>query len=422
MALYRCENTGGEADIVYTNNPVTGAFRGFGNPQAMWALEQLIDMAAKKIDMDPAEFRLKNHRRTGDPTWIPSIPIENSEMEACIRLGAEKIGWDRKKDKEGEGAKKRGIGMAIMMHCTGNYPILLEHSSAHIKVNEDGSANLTVSPGELGQNIIGTLSQIAAEGLGLPYEDIHVVWGDTDTSVFDVGSHASRSLYMAGNAVKGAAEKAREQILQRAAELMEARVDDLDAMEGRIHVKGSPSKGISIRDVAHDAIYNLKDNVCQISGSHSCEGGQSPVFEAVFAEVEIDIDTGEVVVLKIALAHDIGRSINPMTVEGQIEGGIVQGIGYGLTEDYIVNQANGFVETDNFTSYKIPSTLDLPHIEVILVESPVASGPYGAKSAGESPINSIAPAISNALYDAVGVRIKDLPITPEKVLRALKKI
>ncbi|MBW1804439.1 MAG: molybdopterin-dependent oxidoreductase, partial [Deltaproteobacteria bacterium] len=379
------------------------AFRGFGNPQAMWGLEQLIDMAAEKIGMDPLEFRSKNCRRTGDPTWIPDIPIENSELEECIRLGAERIGWNEKKYELENGPKKRVVGMAITMHCSGNYPVLLEHSSAYIKVNEDGSANLMVSPGEIGQNI---------------YEDILVIWGDTDTTVFDVGSHASRTCYMAGNAVKGAAEKVKQQIIDRAAGLMEARADDLDIREGWVYVKGSPDKGMSVRDVAHDAIYNMHDNVCQISGSHSCESGQSPVFEAVFSEVEVDTETGEVTLLKIILAHDVGRSINPMTVEGQIEGGIVQGIGYGLTEDYILNK--GSLETDNFTTYKIPSAMDLPGIEVILVEEPVKSGPYGAKSAGESPINSIAPAIANAIYDAVKVRIKDLPMTPEKILDAIK--
>jgi len=307
-----------------------------------------------------------------------------------------------------------------MMHSSGDYPILLEHSNALIRLNEDGSATLVVSPGELGQNIIGTLSQIAAEGLGIRYEDIHVVWGDTDVTVFDVGSHASRTCYVAGNAVKRASEEAKKQIINRAAKLMEAHADDLEIRKGWVYVKGSPSKGITVREVARDAIYNFRDDVSQITGSCSWEAGQSPVPEAVFADVEVDTETGDVKLLKMVLAHDIGRAINPMTVEGQLEGGMVQGIGYGLTEDYIVNGNTGVLATDNFTSYKIPSALDLPEIEVILVEQPVASGPYGAKSAGESPMNAIAPAIANALYDAVGIRVRDLPITPEKVLEALK--
>jgi xanthine dehydrogenase molybdenum-binding subunit len=310
--------------------------------------------------------------------------------------------------------------MAIMMHSSGDYPILLEHSNALIKLNEDGSANLVVSPGELGQNIIGALSQIAAEGIGLRYEDIHVIWGDTDATLFDVGSHASRTCYVTGNAVKRAAGEVKKQIIDRAAGMMEARIEDLEVRGGRVFVKGSPSNGITVREIAQDAIYNYKGGASQIIGKCSFEAGQSPVPEAVFAEVEVDIETGEVGLKKMVLAHDIGRSINPMTVEGQLEGGMAQGIGYGLTEDYIVNSETGVLETNNFISYKIPTALDMPEIEIILVEQPVASGPYGAKSAGESPMNAIAPAIANAIYDAAGVRIKDLPITPEKVLKALK--
>jgi len=420
MALYRAQNTAGGGEIVYTNLPVSGAFRGFGNPQGMWALEQAVDMAAEKIGMDPLEFRLKNHMRTGDRTWITSIPIENSEMAKCIRSGAEHIGWKEKRGGEKGRVRKRGVGMAIMMHSSGDFPILVEHSTALIKLNEDGSANLAVSPGEIGQNIVGALSQIAAEGIGLRYEDIHVVWGDTDATVFDVGSHASRTCYIAGNAVKKAAEEVKQQIIDRAAKMIEASAGDLEVKGGRVHVKGSPNRGITVREVAHDAAYNVKDDVCQIFGSASHGTGQSPVPEAVFAEVEVDTEIGDIRLIKMVLAHDIGRSINPMTVEGQLEGGLTQGIGYGLTEDYIVNRGTGVLETDNFTSYKIPSALDVPMIEILLIEQPVASGPYGAKSAGESPMNAIAPAIANAVYDAIGIRIKDLPITPEKVLKALK--
>lgn len=420
LSLYRCPNIAGWGDIVYTNTPISGAFRGFGNPQGMWALEQVVDVVCEKIGMDPMEFRLENHMRTGDRTWIPSIPIENSEMEKCIKLGAAKIGWKKKRGGKEEGVRRRGVGMAIMMHSSGDYPILLEHSNAFIKLNEDGSANLVVSPGEIGQNIVGTLSQIAAEGLGLRYEDIHVVWGDTDATVFDVGSHASRTCYVTGNAVKRAAEEAKQQIIDRAVQMLEARAEDLEVSEGWVYVKGSPDRGISVREVAKHTIYNFNNEVLQISGKCSFESWQSPVPEAVFAEVEVDTETGEVKLLKVVLAHDIGRAINPMTVEGQLEGGIVQGIGYALTEDYLINKDTGVLETDNFPSYKIPSSLDLPEIEVIVIEQPVASGPYGAKSVGESPMNAIAPAIANAVYDAVGIRVKDLPITPEKVLKALK--
>jgi len=420
MSLYRSLNTTAGGDIIYSNTPISGAFRGFGNPQGMWALEQVVDMAAEKIGIDPMEFRLKNHRRTGDPTWVPFIPIENSEMEKCIKLGAERIGWREKRGTKNDGVRRRGMGMAIMMHSSGDYPILMEHSNAFIKLNEDGSANLVVSPGESGQNIVGALAQIAAEGLGLRFEDIHTVWGDTDATVFDVGSHASRTCYVTGNAVLRAATEAKRTVLDRAAKTLGVSAEELDVREGRVYVKATPDKGISVAEVARDAIYNFKGEVLQITGKCSYESWQSPVSEAAFAEVEVDTETGEVKLLKMVLAHDIGRAINPMTVEGQLEGGMVQGIGLGLTEEFLTNKSTGVLETDNFATYKILSTLDMPETEVIIVEQPVASGPYGAKSVGESPMVAITPAIANAVYNAVGIRIKDLPITPEKVLKALK--
>ncbi|MBW2609300.1 MAG: molybdopterin-dependent oxidoreductase [Deltaproteobacteria bacterium] len=416
--LYRCPNTRGEVNIVYTNTPVAGAFRGFGNPQAMWALEQLIDMASERIGMEPMEFRLLNHRRTGDPSWIPHVPIENCAFDECIKLGADSIGW--KDEMKKEGAKRQGMGMAIIMQVSGTFPINLEHTNAFIKLNEDGSASLMVSACDMGQGILGALGQIAAEELGLCPEDIHLVSGDTDITMFDPGQHGSRSCYVMGNAVMKAARQAKVKLLERAAKTLEVSSDDLEAREGWINVKGSPDKGISIADVARDAIYNFKGESLNISGKCSWEPrSNSPSCQAAFAHVEVDVDTAEVKVLKIVLAHDIGRAINPMTVEGQLEGAIVQSIGYCLSEAFRINQNSGIIESDNFTTYKIPSAPDLPKIKVILVEQPVASGPFGAKSVGEAGMNAIAPAIGNAVYDAVSVRIRDLPITPEKVLGAL---
>jgi len=423
LALYRCPNVAADVDIVYTNMPVSGEMRGYGNPQAMWVRGQLVDMVAEKIGMDPVEFRLKNHRQIGEPGWVPTYAITSCALDECLKLGAEKIGWQNKKARAKESVVKKGLGVAINHHVSGAAPSLLEHSSVSIKLNEDGSATLALGVGETGQGILGGLAQIAAEELGLRYEDIHIVAGDTDTTPFDVGGHASRQTYAAGNAVVIAAREVKAQLLERAAKILEVSSGELDIKQGCVYAKDTPQKTVSFAEVAMDALYNLGKGTLQISGFGSFEPqGTAPPYQAVFAEVEVDTETGSVRVLKLVVAHDIGRAINPMTVEGQLEGGAVQGVGYALTEDFLIDDITGETLTDNFVTYRIPTSLDLPQIETILVEEPDPTGPLGAKSVGECAMVSIAPAIANAIYDAIGIRFTELPITPEKILKAIKQL
>ncbi|MBI2860726.1 MAG: molybdopterin-dependent oxidoreductase [Chloroflexi bacterium] len=422
LGLYRVPNTAGQADIVYTNTTPSGAVRGYGNPEGMFALEQVVDMAAEKIGMDPMELRLKNHRTTGEPSRSPSITIESCRLAECMQLGAEKIGWKEKRATRNKaGIKRRGLGMAVTTHNAGSFPRMLDYTNATIKLNEDGSANLTAGCCELGQGITGVVSQIAAEALGMHAQDIVVYAGDTDVNEFDAGCVGSRATYNIGNAVVRAASEAKQKLLERAAKMLEAEPGELEAREGRVFFKVAPDKGITIAEVAKDAIYNFKGDAGQISGHCSWEAKwNTPAFEAVFAEVEVDTETGEVRVIKVAQAHDIGRAINPLTVEGQLEGSIMQGMGWALTEDFAVN-SKGILESDNFTSYKIPSSMDIPETEVLLVEYPIESGPFGAKSVGECGVNAIAPAIANAISDATGIRLFELPMNPERVLHALHR-
>jgi xanthine dehydrogenase molybdenum-binding subunit len=233
--------------------------------------------------------------------------------------------------------------------------------------------------------------------------------------------HASGGIYQIGNAVVNGATALKKQLLTRAAKMLEAHPDDLEVKDRWINVKGSPDKGMTVADVTKDAIYNFEQdhNHLEAKGSFSPEDNPPP-FGAAFADVEVDKETGEVKILKLVFVCDMGRAINPQTVEGQIEGGIVQGLGFALTEDYYINLQTGAMEADNFTTYKIPAVLDLPDIEVILYENPCSTGPFGAKGIGECSMVPIAPAIANAIYDAVGVRMTELPITPEKILVGLK--
>ena len=425
LGLLRCPNIRGRMKVVYTNTPTASGFRGYGNPEGAFIFQQAIDMLAEKVGMDPLEFPLKNVKQVGEPSFFLPVTLDHSALEECIQQAAERIGWTQKWQGWGNiktGRHRRGIGMSVMNHCSGAGGFLLEHSGAIIKLNEDGSANLTVGPSEMGQGILGVLSQIAAETMGLKYEDIHVVTGDTDVTRFDIGSHASRSVLVIGNAVVDAGKKVREQLLGLAAAKLEASAEDLEIREGRIAVAGVPAQGIDVAQLAHDAIYNYTESGAQISATGSyLSTSHNPNFQAGFAEVDVDTDTGIVSVVRYVMAHDIGRAINPQAVEGQLQGGAVQGLGFALTEDFAIDKTSGETLTDNFASYRIPTIRDIPEMEIILVEDPAPNGPYGAKGVGEPGLVNVAPAIANAVYDAVGVRINSLPLSPKKVLSALER-
>ena len=370
--------------------------------------------------MDPLDLRLKNLKQPGEPSYV-GLPIESTALEECIKLGAEKIGWSEKRRKRGEGRKRRGVGVAIMTHNCGAHPILVAHSGAYIKLNEDGSVNLIAHPEEAGTGMWGAVAQIAAEELGIRIEDIHVVYGDTDTTLFDIGSVASGKPYIFGNAVKQAAREVKEQLLEQAAKMLETSPGDLDIKDRQIYVKTDPEKGISVAKVAHDSIYNLNMEGVDIAGKGSYQATAASIpGQAVFAEVEVDVETGKIDLLRLVIGNDSGIMINPMTVEGQIEGGAAFGIGYCLYEHPILDQETGNLLTDSFESYKIPSTLDIPPIDIVPVEEPDPVGPFGNKGVGESASVAIAPAIANAVYNAVEIRMNELPLTPERVLVALE--
>ena len=420
LGHYRCPNRAGEADMVMTNTPVSGAFRGFGNPAIMWGIEQLVDEAAERLNMDPITIRLKNIKRAGEIANM-GLRLESTYLKECIKRGAEAIGWKEKWGKTKKGTIRRGVGVATMTHCSGAAPLYLDHSNAFIKLNEDGTADLVVHPAPVGQHIWGALSQIAAEELGIHGEDINIVTGDTDVTLFEYGSDASRSTYSVGNATLIAARQAKEQLLERAAGMLGVSAQELEINDRRIFSSGEPKKRISVADVCYDAIYNFKGECLNISGKCSWESKwNSPPTGAFFAEVEVNTETGRVAVTKFVTAMDCGKAINPMAVEGQLEGGIQQGIGYGLTEDYVINKDTGVVETDNYDSYKMPGMMDMPETQIIIIDEPDPKGPFGAKGVGEPGMVGVAPAIANAVYDAIKVRIRDLPITPEKVLNALE--
>lgn len=420
--LYRCPNIRFEGKMAYTNVPIASSMRGFGGPQAIFAMESQMDTIAEKLGIDPVELRLRNHVRAGDVNKkLAELSVTSCGLSECMQKGADRMGWKRRRELKGvDGSKKRGIGMAVGLHGCGTWPVMGEFGSSFLKVNEDGSVDLVMGGTDMGQGRFTVLAQIAAEELGISLEDVHVAPADTDIAPLDLGSYASRSTYIQGHAVKAAAADAKRQLFRIAARMLDASTEALEAKDRRIYVKGIPEKGVSISDVVRVARFGEEPQ--QIMGRASYHPSANALsFAADFAEVEVNTETGQVEVLKIVSAVDMGRAINPMAVEGQVEGSIAMGMGYALTEKIVLDETTGATLNPNLADYKVLTAFDMPKIEVIIVESVDPTGPFGAKGAGEVGVAPVAPAIANAISNATGVRIRELPITAEKILKALKR-
>ena len=380
-------------------------------------------MAAEKLGMDPLELRLKNLKEVGELNQM-AMPIETATQEQCIRMGAERIGWKEKRSRKKKGGNKRyGTGMATYFDCSGAQPFEIQDRDVRIQLNEDGSADLITGACDLGTNFLGTCAQIAAEALGLRYEDVHIVAHDTASTLWDPGQMANSGCYGVGNTIIKVATEVKKHLLELASKKLDVVPGELDIVDGKIYVNADPNKSVTVGEICKDAVYNHEGEHLIIAGQGTFSPSKNPQSTgATFADIEVDVETGEIKILKLVLIQDSGRAINPTTVESQLEGAAVQGIGYALFEDFYINPKSGVLESDNYNTYRIPSTVDLPDVEVVLLEEPTPSGPFGAKGVGMIGIYGIAPAIANAVYDAAGVRIKDMPITPEKMLKALQKI
>jgi xanthine dehydrogenase molybdenum-binding subunit len=439
---YRCANKKWEGFTVYTNNTIGGGFRGYGCPQGCFAVESQIDEICEELNLDPIEFRLKNAYRKGDPhPFNPGWTLNSYGYEEALTQGAERIGWsERSPAGSSPGVKKRGIGVGTqgiwVSGCMG-FPDIYEHTGAIIKLNPDGTADLASGTVDLGAGQNVTLCQIAAAELGLEAGQVRMSYADTGTVPFDAPTHASRATYSSGLAVQAAAAQAKQRLLEIAAWLMEASPDDLDVSDGKVFLKSSPETSRPVTDVikvAESPFMEITDQGPQPSSPPEFKGtimGMSSLAPpenpspatAMFAEVEVDTETGVTSVLRCVYAHDLGKLINPNAAEGQVEGGMQQGIGYALMENLVFDPETGACLASDFLDYKMPTAVEMPRsIESIFIETNEPSGPFGAKSLAEQCVTVPAAAIAAAVYNAIGVRIKDLPITPEKVLRALGKL
>jgi xanthine dehydrogenase molybdenum-binding subunit len=421
VGLYKFPNYSFKAKAVFTNKSLCGALRGYGNPQMNFAQESQIDNLAEKLGMDPMELKLKNYRELGEIDPVLNQEIRSNGLKECLEKGAQSSGWQTKRRQEPrKGPKKRGIGLSIVLHGTGAGKALPDPAAATIMINADGSVNLVTGAADEGQGNRTVLAQIAAETLGIEFEKISVSETDTETTPLDCGTHGSRQAYGGGLAVQAAANQARQKLLAHAAKELNISEGQLEIKNGAIFEAAQPDNHILVSDLMRKT--QIEDmSLCeQVIGSAAGVAPAMPgYYGAVFAEVEVDTETGRVNVLKLTSAFDVGRAINPALVKGQIIGGGVMGIGFALTEDLLIE--DGRILNSGFADYRLLRACDVPEIVPIIVESHEPTGPFGAKGVGEGCMVNVAAAIANAIHHATGVRLTELPMTPEAILRGLKE-
>ncbi|MGQ9849363.1 MAG: molybdopterin-dependent oxidoreductase [Aggregatilineaceae bacterium] len=438
MSLYNAPNIKFTADIVYTNKPPSGAFRGYGVPQGFWAVEQHMEWIAREMGWDPLEFRLKNAVKTGDEypaskAWsegreaVPEI-IQSCGLPECVAQGARAIRWHERFNNPdwhkvpGKPHLRRGIGVALVMQGTA-IP-RLDMGAASIKINDDGSFNLLVGATDLGTGSDTVLTQMAAEVLGCAPEDFITYSSDTDFTPFDKGAYASSTTYVSGRATVLAAEKVAAQMREVAARMLNRQAgdfppvlpDDLVLRDRAVHAPDGRS--VSHREIALNSLHHEQQH--QIMATASYVSPESPPpFAAQFVTVTLDTETGQFTVDEMVMAVDSGVIVNPVTASGQIEGGMTQALGYGHCEEMAFD-ANGRMINPRFGPYKIYRADEMPQMGVIFIETYEPSGPFGAKAVAEIPMDGVGPALANALYDAAGIRLTHGPLLPEKVWRALR--
>jgi carbon-monoxide dehydrogenase large subunit len=411
---YRIPNVKVEGYTVYTNRPVAGALRGYGLPQSSFAHESLIDVIAAKLGIDPVEFRLKNALEEGSINPTRGDVLTSVGLKECLLKAAKEIEWGKPRPPN------RGVGIA----CEYKGTKTPSGSAAFVKVEQDGSVSVITSAVEVGQGIKTILAQITSEELGVPIERITVTSPDTDYTPFDASTTASRATFHMGNAVRFAARDAKEQILNLAAPILGANPQEVEAIDGEIRVKGGNRKitigqAIKSRYKAGLTILGRGSYYPEVQGTMFSARSIFYMYGAQAVDLEVDPETGKIRIVKIAAAHDVGKAINPMACEGQIEGGVVQGIGTAIFEE-VKYDAKGMMLNPNFRDYRIPTASDAPEVAPIMVEAAHDEGPFGAKGIGEMTLVSTPTAVANAIYNATGIRIKELPVTQEKFFDLMK--
>ncbi|MEG6584676.1 xanthine dehydrogenase subunit XdhA [Dendrosporobacter sp. 1207_IL3150] len=407
-----------DAVTVYTNLPTAGAMRAYGGPQMLFAMECHMDDLAKKLGLDGIEFRLRNLPEPGFTNELAGITDYSNGLRECAAKGKQLIGWDEKKARYfGQtGSMRRGLGTAFFHYPAGTYPHGQELASARIIVNQDGSVQLQVGATEIGQGSDTVFAQMAAETIGIPLNNVHIISEqDTDVTPFDTGSYASRQSYVSGMAVKKAALEVKAKLLERCCIMTNLPIHSLDTADGWVVFKHNQEKLLPIADVALDSYYNLK-TAAPITADISHNTRITTIsYGCTFVEVEVDILTGKVAIIELYNIHDSGKIINHILAQGQVHGGVSMGLGYALYEQLLFDTKSGKPLNNNLLDYKLMTATDTPEIEALFVETFDPTAPYGNKPLGEPPAIGPAPAIRNAILDATGVHINELPLTPQRL-------
>ncbi|HJO81162.1 MAG: molybdopterin-dependent oxidoreductase [SAR202 cluster bacterium] len=426
LYLYRCADVRYDGYLTYTNTPAAGSYRALGAPQGHFALEMLADKAAAAVGMDPLAFRLKNHvglegqpgrRMTPADQIMDSQPVEggvpfsSNGLRECLERGAAAFGWGDRSDSEQPGRAKRGVGMSMFVYRGGPGG----QSSVRMKLASDGAIHLISGLMDVGEGAITVISQIAAEELGVGMKQIQTTFGDTEQTPEAPITAGSTATFSSGTAARDAAGQLRELILNEAASLLDVGPNELAIDGDGVVVSSDPERRMTLSRIA-DAVGEIEVEASVTPGSAEYIVNS---FGAHFAEVEVDTVTGQVRVIRYVAAQDSGRILNPSMAVNQVEGAVSQMLGFTLSEEMVTDSRNGVTLNDTFLTHKSPTVMDYPDFEVVFADVVDPVGPYGAKGLGEPPSVGVAPAVANAIFDATGLQVRDLPITPDRILGLL---
>ena len=422
--LYPCGNVEGDAWTVFTNRPAAGAMRGYGIPQAMWASECHMDDVAKALGRDPVEYRRQVVMPKG---YVDSFSKNENYYDTFRQVmdkGMEAIDYERKRKAYADqaGPVRRGVGMALFWYNTAVWPISLESSSCRMVLNQDGSVQVQTGETEIGQGCDTAYAQMAADVIGIPFEDVHVVsTQDTDVTPFGTGAYASRQTYVGGFSIEQTGSMLKKRILDCASEITRQTPANLDVIDGQIVRISDGRTLMSLGELATKVLYSLEHSQHLTAESTYQIKNNAYSFGCTFAEVEVDIPMCRVKLLDIVNVHDCGRLINPALAEAQVHGGMSMGIGYGLSEQLIFDPKTGKPLNNNLLDYKLSTFMDHPNLRVLFVENPEPTSPFGTKALGEPPACSPAPAIRNAILNATGVGVDVAPMTPHILFEEFQK-